>query len=271
MRYLLLLEDCVEICDKKKFEIKPTKELIDRFCDFCNKSKAFAVGVFCNEPEKYYNFIETIVMQCKMLFDPHCKNFRWFFTEDIMTEELVRKLEDLQDKMLKSREDLQELSLLDGYIFCHFLRKNIEEGKDFLPRLLTSKLKFGLGIRNDTKKDMCSFVSETSRLSNAYRPASDVPLLVYENETCVVYPDGSIRCTASYQEYYNYCIEIGNIWTDDYLNDAIIKKRLEEFGAFLKENDLLFHNREFFCENVCSKFRVTKQGIYRNDQLMKEF
>lgn len=271
MRYLLLLEDCVEICDKKKFEIKPTKELIDRFCDFCNKSKAFAVGVFCNEPEKYYNFIETIVMQCKMLFDPHCKNFRWFFTEDIMTEELVKKLEDLQQKMLESREDLRGTRLLDGYIFCHFLRKNIEEGKDFLPRLMTSKLKFGLGIRNDTKKDMCSFVSETSRLSNAYRPTSDVPLLVYEDETCVVYPDGSIRCTASYQEYYNYYIEIGNIWTDDYLNDAIIKKRLEEFGAFLKENDLLFHNREFFCESVCSKFRVTKQGIYRNDQLMKEF
>lgn len=270
MRYLLVLEDSTEICSKKKIKRKPTKELVDRFCDFCNKSKAFTIGVFCEEPEIYYNFIETIVMQCKKLFDPHRKAFSWFFTKDIMTEELVRKLEDLQERMLKSREDFSELEILDGYLWCWFLRESETMGEYFVQRLRKSKLKFGLMPYSDTTKDKCSFMFEAPHLSNAYRFTSDAPLLVYEDLTCVVYPDGSIRFADDFQEYYSRYIEIGNIWTDDCLSDAVIKQRLEEFGAFLKENNLLYHNREFFCENVCSRFRVTKQGIYCDDQLMKE-
>ena len=267
MKYLVLLEDNVKICDKKQFAIKPTKEFTERFCDFCNKSKAYTIGVLCNEPEKYYNFIETIVMNCKMLFDLPDKDFRLFFTKDIITDELIKKLEDLQEIIRNSRVG----KFPESYIWCHFLRKNRIEGKVLLQRLGKSKLKFGLQTGYYGLKNMCSFVSESSRLTDAYCSASDTPLEVYENEVCYVYPDGSIRFIETHHEYFNSFIEIGNIWEDDCLSDAEIKQRLDELGVFLKENNLLYQNREFFCENVCSRFRVTKQGIYRDNELMKEF
>lgn len=255
MLYIIVLDESIEICNKKKVEVKPTEQLVDRFCDFCNKSETETVGVFCEHPELYYEYVANIIKGCKTVLKSNFeekvhKGFRWFFTKDIMNEELIHKLEHLQKE-----EDLYGGIGLEGMIYGCLLRNDIKavDGAAFLKKMLTSELKWGL---LDYNTRICSLLGNKG----------------YSNEdACIAFPDGSIRMMVSYFQNMVGVIEIGNLWSDDFLTDAMIEQRVDAFREFLEQYRMTNGNEQFFCENVCSAFRVTKQGIFRGEELLQEF
>ena len=67
------------------------------------------------------------------------------------------------------------------------------------------------------------------------------------------------------------CMELANLTVDEHISIELLDKRIDALKEYLSAYNMIQDNTGFMCREVCGRFKVTKKGIYRDNELMKEF
>lgn len=65
-------------------------------------------------------------------------------------------------------------------------------------------------------------------------------------------------------------LELANVFEDDIITHDLLVKREVLLRKYLESVNMLHDNMLFMCNEVCNRFKITRRGIYRDDELMYE-
>lgn len=211
----------------------------------CNVSKAGfdrdkQTIIFCKISDSTLKQLEYIMSELKKIYGKSDLKLdvAIYITESVITTELVQRLKVFSAHIRMNREN-----------------NTAENWGTILQALYESGVSFSLREKcsnRGNKKCACSLV--TKRYSFAY-------------DTYTFCPDGSVRLC---DELGFISTELANVHTDKDITYELLVKREQLLRDYLVEENLLSDNLGGMHENVCSRFKVTRDGIYRDEELVKE-
>lgn len=226
------------------------KKVVNRFLDLIAYNKPKQVCIVGGEPLLFLEEIEGLVKQIR----EYCQNVLIYsngsFLLDKDTRERVAALK-VQVRISKTvyhkdfwNDELEQMINESLYWKIEMLDRQI----NVFPR--------GRALTNNIYQDQncpCSLVTEKYE---GY----------YHNNRFLVMPDGSVNIWCPCMS-----LELANVFIDDVITLDILKDREFKLRQFLKKYNMFHDSMEFMCNKVCDSFRVTKHGIYRDNELMEEF
>ena len=66
-------------------------------------------------------------------------------------------------------------------------------------------------------------------------------------------------------------LELANVFTDDIITHELLVERENRLREYLQSVNMYHASMLFMCNEVCDRFKVTKEGIFRDDELMEEW
>lgn len=107
---------------------------------------------------------------------------------------------------------------------------------------------------------------------------------IYKNQTCpcslvtqvyegkwhskrfLIMPDGSVNIWCPCMS-----LELANVFEDKVITHDLLVEREIALRGYLSSANLLHDSMLFMCNDVCNRFKVTKDGIFRDEELMESF
>ena len=96
------------------------------------------------------------------------------------------------------------------------------------------------------------------------------PLHAESTPRLMILMDGAVSYN-KYGECSGLVLELANLTIDEHINMELLDKRVDALNDYLSAYNMIQDNTGFMCREVCERFKVTKKGIYRDNELMKEF
>lgn len=82
----------------------------------------------------------------------------------------------------------------------------------------------------------------------------------------LVMPDGAVNIWCS-----SMALELANVFADRDITRDLLVERERKLREYLQEVNMLHDTTLFMCNEVCNQFKVTKWGIYRDEEQMLRF
>lgn len=230
--------------------IVASDSVVQRFLEIVDKNRPEQVCILGGEPLLFLDEMEVLVQRIKQYCDNVLIYSNGSFLLDDCNRHRVKSL-GVQVRISKTdfhkdfwKPDLEHIINESNYWKIEALDKSIS----IFPR--------GRALINNIYKNQtcpCSLMTED--YANKYH-----------SNRILVMPDGSVNiwcpCMA---------LELANVFEDDIITHDLLIDRECQLRDYLKEVNMLHDNMLFMCNEVCNRFKVTKKGIYRDDELMKEF
>lgn len=232
-------------------ELHPAnEEVINRFYEIVKYNTPETICIVGGEPLLFIDKVEEIVNIIKK----YCKKIIIFSNGTFLLDEekrkRVRKL-GVQVRISKTEfhkeswnDKIQDLIDKSPYWKIEGLNREIP----IFPR--------GRALKNkvyQNQKCPCSLVTEDY---NTF----------YHSNRILIMPDGSINiwcpCMA---------LELANIFKDKIISHKLLVEREIKLREFLKEHNLFREDMLFMCNTICNNFKVTCDGIYFRNELLKKF
>lgn len=227
------------------------EKIIQRFYEIVEYNKPDTVCILGGEPLLFLDKVEEIISNLKGV----CSNFLVYsngsFLLDKDTRERVASL-GVQVRISKTpyhkdfwNAEIEELIDQSPY----WKVEPIEEEMSIFPR--------GRALTNNIYKNQgcpCSLVTGVYNNNRWY------------NNRFLIMQDGSVNI-------WCYCmsLELANVLTDSIITHDLLVEREGRLREFLKEMDMFYDDMYFMCNEVCNQFRVTGEGVFRGEELLKEF
>lgn len=225
------------------------KKVIDRFLEVVSYNKPEQVCIVGGEPLLFIEQMEVLVKQIR----EYCQDVLIYSNGSFLLDKDIRERVaalSVQIRISKTQyhkdfwtEDLEELINNSPYWKIESLDKEIK----VFPR--------GRALSNSIYKNQncpCSLITEKYEGN-------------YHNNRILVMPDGSVNIWCPCMS-----LELANVFKDDIITYDLLKERERQLRNYLKQVNMFHDSMEFMCNNVCDSFKVTKDGIYRDNELMEE-
>lgn len=227
-----------------------SEEVINRFYEIVKYNKPRVICIVGGEPLLYIDKVEEIVNRLKGI----CSNFIVFsngtFLLDSEKRERVKKL-GVQVRISKTEFhkeswDNQIQALIDETSYWKI--EGLGRVIPVFPR--------GRALKNNVYQEQscpCSLVKEEYTGH-------------YHNNRILILQDGSVNiwcpCMA---------LELANVFIDEIITHDLLVEREKILREYLKEQNMFKDSMLFMCNDVCEHYKVTKYGIYKDNELVKEF
>lgn len=88
----------------------------------------------------------------------------------------------------------------------------------------------------------------------------------FHSNRILVMQDGSVNIWCPCMS-----LELANVFIDSIITHDLLVEREQLLRGYLHSVNMLHDSMLFMCNEVCNRFRVTKEGIFRDGELMKSF
>lgn len=229
---------------------KADDKVIERFYEIVKYNKPEKICLVGGEPLLFIDTVEKIVNDLK----PICNNFLIFSNGTFLLDENKReRVKNLGVEVRISKTDFHKVSWDDK------IQKLIDES----PYLKIEGIGKDINIfprgRALTNKIYKLEPSTCSLITNEYNK-------YYHNNRILIMQDGTVNiwcpCLA---------LELANVFEDEIITHDLLVEREQKLRKYLIENKLLINDMLFMCNEICDTYKVTKDGIYKKDILVKSF
>lgn len=222
--------------------------VIDRFIEFVRSNKPEYVNLATGNLFRDYKDIKKVIEGVQDLFEvnyqrgiPRCLKIHLLLIIDSIDEKVISILQDLGcSTIIYTREN----------------NNNVQE----LKMLFESNVLFKLGnkpmpfVDNWTCKNCLLYNQQYSNWSDSIG----------------FHADGTVRF------FYEslpaiHSVELANIHQDEEITYELMIEREQRLHNYLRKRELLHDDRNYMCMNVCSRFKVTKDGIMRDGKIVEAF
>lgn len=227
-----------------------SEQVINRFYEIVEYNKPDTICIVGGEPLLFIDKVEEIINNLKKI----CSNFIIFSNGTFLLDESKRervKALGVQVRISKTEfhkeswnDTIQSLIDATPYWKIEGLGREIP----IFPR--------GRALKNGIYKDQRCPCSLVTGEYNKF----------YHSNRILIMPDGSANIWCPCMP-----LELANIFKDKIITHELLVEREHKLRKYLKENDMLKDSMLFMCNEVCNRYKVTKEGIYRDNQLVQKF
>ncbi len=227
-----------------------SNKVVDKFLEIVAYNKPEQVCIVGGEPLLFIEQIENLVEHIRKYSDDVLIYSNGTFLLDEKKRERVKAL-GVQVRISKTiyhkdfwNEEIEQLINDSPYWRIELLDKNIA----IFPR--------GRALTNNIYKDQscpCSLMNEVYHGK-------------WHSDRFLVMQDGSVNIWCPCMS-----LELANVFQDDTITHDLLVERECKLREFLKEVNMLHDSMLFMCNDVCNHFKVTKDGIFRDEELMESF
>lgn len=225
-------------------------EVLERFYEIVRYNKPDTVCILGGEPLLFLDKIEEIITKLKGV----CYNFLVYsngsFLLDKNKRERVKEL-GMQVRISKDRfhKDFWTPELERLIDECNYWKVEILDDKArIFPR--------GRALSNNVYTDQ---VCPCSLVNTKYKG-------YWFSDRFLVMQDGSVNIWCSCMS-----LELANIFNDTIITHDLLVEREALLREYLISVNMFNDNMLFMCNNVCNSFKVTKEGVFRDNELMQAF
>lgn len=225
-------------------------EVINRFYEIVRYNKPDTICIVGGEPLLFIDKVEEIVNNVKNI----CNNIIIFSNGTFLLDEVKReRVKNLKVEVRISKTEFHKefwnneiQNLIDNSPYWKIEGLNREIV--VFPR--------GRALKNKVYKNYSCPCSLVTREYNKF----------YHSNRILIMQDGSVNIWCPCMP-----LELANIFIDDTITHDLLVSRENLLREFLIENNLLKSDMLFMCNEICNNFKVTKNGIYKNNVLVKIF
>lgn len=250
---IMITDSCNFQCRHCMVDSSLERHLVDdftlqRFYEIVKYNKPDTVCILGGEPLLFIDTVEKIVNSLKDICDNFLVYSNGTFLLDADKRERVKTL-GVQVRVSKTdyHKDFWTPELEKLIDECDYWKiEALDRDIKIFPR--------GRALSNNIYKDQqcpCSLVTEQYR---GY----------WHSDRFLVMQDGSVNIWCSCMS-----LELANIFIDDIITHELLVKREKILRSYLKSVNMLHDDMLFMCNKVCNSFKVTKDGIYRDKELME--
>lgn len=226
------------------------KLVIKRFYEIVRYNKPDTVCIVGGEPLLYLDFVEEIVKNLK----PVCDSFLVYSNGSFLLDENKRnRVRDLgiQVRISKTKfhkdfwnEDIEKLINNSPYWKVDLMKDDIK----IFPR--------GRALYNNVYQDQ---ICPCSLITQEYHGK-------WHSDRFLVMQDGSVNIWCPCMS-----LELANVFKDSIITHDLLVEREKHLRGYLSSVNMIHDSMLFMCNEVCNRFKVTKNGIFRDGELMKNF
>lgn len=226
------------------------EKVINRFLEIIAYNKPDTVCIVGGEPLLFLEEIENLVKQIK----EYCQEVLIYSNGSFLLDKDIRervKEFEVQVRISKTvfhkdfwTDELEQLINDSPYWKIEGLEKEIS----IFPR--------GRAFQNEI------YINETCPCSLVTEDYEHF----YHSNRVLIMMDGSVNIWCPCMS-----LELANVFQDDIITHDLLKEREIKLRDFLKQVNMFHDSMEFMCNKVCDSFKVTKEGIYRDDECMEEW
>jgi len=88
----------------------------------------------------------------------------------------------------------------------------------------------------------------------------------WHSDRFLVMQDGSVNIWCPCMS-----LELANVFKDSIITHDLLVEREKHLRGYLSSVNMIHDSMLFMCNEVCDRFKVTKDGIFRDGELMKNF
>lgn len=225
-------------------------KVIDRFYDIVRYNKPDTACILGGEPLLFLDKVEEMVSSLRGV----CNNVLVYSNGSFLLDENKRKrVSDLGVQVRISKTDFHK------DFWTEEIEQFINDSPYWKIEALDKSIKIfprGRALTNNIYKNQscpCSLVNEEYHGQ-------------WHNDRFLIMQDGSVNIWCSCMS-----LELANVFTDPIITHDLLVEREGKLRDFLKEVDMFYDDMLFMCNEVCKQFKVTKDGIFRDGELMEEF
>lgn len=235
---------------KKKNYITASDDVVNRFLEIVAYNKAEEICIVGGEPLLFIDQIEDIVRRVRTYCDKVLIYSNGTF---LLNKDIRERVADLKVKVRISKtdfhkdfwnDDLEELINKSDYWKIELLGKDMR----IFPR--------GRALTNQIYTNSNCPCSLVTGKYEGY----------YHSNRFLIMPDGSVNIWCPCMS-----LELANVFQDSIITHDLLRERECKLREYLQGVNMFFDSMEFMCNKVCYSFKVSKHGIYRDNELMKEF
>lgn len=222
--------------------------VLQRFYEIVMDNQPDTVCILGGEPLLFINTVEEIVNSLKDVCDNFLVYSNGTFFLDADKRERVKDL-GVQVRISKDRfhKDFWTPELESLVDSSEYWKVEIHDNnKKVFPR--------GRALTNNvfTNQDcICSLVTENYE---GY----------WHSDRFLIMQDGSVNIWCPCMS-----LELANVFIDSSITYDLLKKREIRLRNYLKSVNMFQDGMLFMCNEVCNRFKVTKDGIFRDNELMQ--
>ena len=225
-------------------------KVISRFYEIVRYNKPETVCILGGEPLLFVDKVEEIVSNLSRV----CNDFLIYSNGSFLLDETKRKrVSDLGVQVRISKTDFHKDFWTDE------IEQLINESPYWKIEALNKDIKIfprGRALTNRVYQNQscpCSLVGEV------YHGR-------WHSDRFLVMQDGSVNIWCPCMS-----LELANVFTDSIVTHDLLVEREALLREFLQDLDMLYDDMLFMCNEVCIHFKVTKEGIFRDGELLEEF
>ena len=224
--------------------------VIKRFYEIVRYNKPDTVCIVGGEPLLYLDFVEEIVKTLKAVCDSFLVYSNGSFLLDENKRNRVRDL-GIQVRISKTKfhkdfwnEDIEKLINDSPYWKVDLMKDDIK----IFPR--------GRALSNNVYQDQ---ICPCSLITQEYHGK-------WHSDRFLVMQDGSVNIWCPCMS-----LELANVFKDSIITHDLLVEREKHLRGYLSSVNMIHDSMLFMCNEVCDRFKVTKDCIFRDGELMKNF
>lgn len=253
---LMLTDHCNFQCTHCMVDSKLTdytlasKDIIDKFIEMISYNKPDKVCIVGGEPLLFLDEVEFIITRVRK----YCNDILIYSNGTFLLDEQKRnRVKSLGIQIRISKTDFHKDFWSDN------LEQLINESPYWRIEALGEEIYVhprGRALTNGIYKNTYCQCSLVTNEYNAFRHSNRM----------LVMPDGTVNIWCPCMS-----LELANVFTDSTITHDLLVQREQALRGYLLSHNLLHKDMLFMCNEICNKFRVTKDGIYRGSSLVEEF
>lgn len=252
---LMLTDSCNFQCRHCMVDSTPELRIVDesvinRFYEIVRYNKPDTVCILGGEPLLFLDKVEEIISNLRDV----CSDFLIYSNGTFLLDEYKRervKALGVQVRISKTdyhkdfwTEEIESLINESPYWKIEALGRDVK----IFPR--------GRALSNNIYKDQncpCSLMTQEYHGN-------------WHNDRFLVMQDGSVNIWCSCMS-----LELANVFQDEVITHDLLVEREKYLRGYLSSVNMLHDSMLFMCNEVCNRFKVTKEGIFRDEELMESF
>ena len=252
---LMITDSCNFQCrhcmvDSRKELSVVSDKVLSRFYQIVRYNKPDTVCILGGEPLLFLDKIEEIVHTLKNYYNNFLVYSNGTFLLDKSKRDRVRALgvqvRISKDKFHKDFWTPELEVLIDD---CDYWKVEIpDDNAKIFPR--------GRALANNVYTNQNCICSLVTQRYEGY----------WHSNRFLVMQDGSVNIWCPCMS-----LELANTFEDSIITHDLLIEREEKLRGYLQSVNMFHDSMLFMCNEVCNRFKVTKKGIYRDNELMKEF
>lgn len=252
---LMLTSSCNFQCrhcmvDSIRQESIADRSVIERFYEIVRWNQPDMVCIVGGEPFLYLDVIEEIVGNLREI----CHHFLIYSNGTFLLDEKKReRIKNLgvQVRISKTKfhkdfwnEEIEQLINRSPYWKVDLMADDIK----IFPR--------GRALSNNVYQDQ---ICPCSLITQEYHGK-------WHSDRFLVMQDGSVNIWCPCMS-----LELANVFKDSIITHDLLVEREKHLRGYLSSVNMIHDSMLFMCNEVCNRFKVTKNGIFRDGELMKNF